>query len=509
MLQHPLDSPAGPADTTQHRESQDSFDSFPPLTDDDLSSFERRVSSPIQHNNDSIIRAQSPFGRRYLKPINGIQTKGFARSAQRRSSVLTLGSIERLQNFYAKRDLKVNKGGTLGFQNGPLVEEPDDMDDQLPTPREPPPSWIDLDIETDLDVLLEMCYQDIQNTLATWSMVTGPNRSSSSSASSSHPLADDSSSVSSFQILPLLQAVTKMLNSVRNYTVNRHDLSNEAMSKLRHASLALLESMKELENQHRVENEEDGDEDDGSEASGFLYRSSDFDLLEKERQAIHTYLNVVETHAFNPPHHIGSPPAMFTPEIQALMGKTQILSLTENELEEQQRKQTVSNTTTTKPTTHGIPEWLERGSFTNDSMGRYHALILDNLDGSFTQDVVPDPHEDEDAFLQFLADGIVLCNVYNSLVKRSRRPFGLITKIHSDSRRTYRAIENLRFFSAACKFRFEIVFDDFEPSEIARKTDKGLNMLTKCLTTFCDCVIRELREQVDSVQRAASINKLR
>ncbi|KAG1067749.1 hypothetical protein G6F42_026465 [Rhizopus arrhizus] len=198
----------------------------------------------------------------------------------------------------------VLRGGTLGFQNGPLVEEPDDMDDQLPTPREPPPSWIDLDIETDLDVLLEMCYQDIQNTLATWSMVTGPNRSSSSSASSSHPLADDSSSVSSFQILPLLQAVTKMLNSVRNYTVNRHDLSNEAMSKLRHASLALLESMKELENQHRVENEEDGDEDDGSEASGFLYRSSDFDLLEKERQAIHTYLNVVETHAFNPPHHI-------------------------------------------------------------------------------------------------------------------------------------------------------------------------------------------------------------
>ncbi|KAL9549424.1 hypothetical protein MBANPS3_005206 [Mucor bainieri] len=506
MLQHPLDSPVGPTDTTQHRESQDSFDSFPPLTDDDLSSFERRVSSPIQHNNDSIIRAQSPFGRRYLKPINGIQTKGFARSAQRRSSVLTLGSIERLQNFYAKRDLKVNKGGTLGFQNGPLVEEPDDMDDQLPTPREPPPSWIDLDIETDLDVLLEMCFQDIQTTLATWSMVTGPNRSSSSS--SSHPLADDASSVSSFQILPLLQVVTKMLNSVKNYTVNRHDLSNEAMSKLRHASLALLESMKELENQHRVEGEEDGDEDDGSDAGGFLYRSSDFDLLEKERQAIHTYLNVIETHAFNPPHHIGSPPAMFTPEIQALMGKTQILSLTENELEEQQQKQTVSTTANTKPTTHGIPEWLERGSFVNDSMGRYHALVLDNLDGSFAQDDVPDPHEDEDAFLQFLADGIVLCNVYNSLVKRSRRPFGLITKIHNDSRRTYRAIENLRFFSAACKFRFEIAFDDFEPSEIARKTDKGLNMLTKCLTAFCDCVIRELREQVDSVQRSASISKL-
>ena len=78
MLQHPLDAPIGPTDTS-HRSSQDSYDSFPPLTDDDLSSFERRVPSPIQHS-DSIIRAQSPFGRRYLKPINGIQTKGFARS---------------------------------------------------------------------------------------------------------------------------------------------------------------------------------------------------------------------------------------------------------------------------------------------------------------------------------------------------------------------------------------------------------------------------------------------
>lgn len=84
MLQHPLDLSPGPNDSlsTERPQSQSSTDSFPPLTDDDLSSFERRVSSPIQHGNDSIIRAQSPFGRRYMKPINGIQTKGFARSGK-------------------------------------------------------------------------------------------------------------------------------------------------------------------------------------------------------------------------------------------------------------------------------------------------------------------------------------------------------------------------------------------------------------------------------------------
>lgn len=78
MLQHPLDSQS-PTESPSGQDSLDSFSSYPPLTDDDLSSFERRVSSPYPQN-DSIVRAQSPFGRRYLKPINGIQTKGFARS---------------------------------------------------------------------------------------------------------------------------------------------------------------------------------------------------------------------------------------------------------------------------------------------------------------------------------------------------------------------------------------------------------------------------------------------
>lgn len=243
----------------------------------------------------------------------------------------------------------LNRGGTLGFQNLVLSEEPDDMEDHLPTPREPPPSWIDLDVPQDLDVLLKTCFDDIQSTLTTWSMVTGPNRTSSSSSSSNPSEPDDTNS---FQILPLLESVTKMLSSIKNYTVNRHDLSQSAVSKLRNAALDLLETMKELESQYRM-HEEDSEE---VENNGYLYRSSDFDLLEKERQAIHKYLNIVEQFAFNPPHHIGSPPAVFTPEIKALMGKTEILSLTED-------------------TTYRVPEWLQRGSFTNDLMGKHMLLI--------------------------------------------------------------------------------------------------------------------------------------
>lgn len=232
------------------------------------------------------------------------------------------------------------------------MEEPDDIDDQIPTPQAPPPSWIDLDIETDLDVLLNLCFEDIQITLSTWAMITGPRLSSSSA--SSHPLAE-SSETNDFEIIPLLQTVTKMLGSVRNYTVHRHDLSDVAVNKLRHASLDLLESMKELENQHRVEEEDEED--------GFLYRSSDFELLEKERQAIHKYLDMVECQAFNPPHHIGSPPAMYTPEIQALMGKTSILSLTDDTVDQATVEPTVKKS-------NRMPGWLERSSFTNDPIGK-------------------------------------------------------------------------------------------------------------------------------------------
>ncbi|KAI7900267.1 uncharacterized protein BX663DRAFT_518078 [Cokeromyces recurvatus] len=344
MLQHPLESLDN---TTTCQESRDdSLDSFSPfIVDDDddvdLSSFEKRVSPPPPaiHNNDNIVRAQSPFGRRYLKPINGIQIKGFARSAQRRSSVLTLGSIERLQNFYAKKELKVNKIGTLGFQQETFVEEPDSIEDQLPTPQEPPPSWIDLNVETDLDILLSLCFKDIQTTLTIITLT--------------EPLDTTLHPDTSFQILPFLQAVTTMLSSVKKYTVNRQDLSNEAINKLRYASLHLLEIIKELETNYRLKEEEE--EEEKGDTKGFLYRASDFNRLGKERQAIHDYLNVIEKYAFNPPHHIGSPPALFTPEIETLIEKMGILSLTKEE-----EIKTFNN----------IPEWLERGSFVNNPIGK-------------------------------------------------------------------------------------------------------------------------------------------
>lgn len=108
MLQHPLDSPS-PSDPPSAQDSLDSFSNYPPLTDDDLSSFERRVHSPTPQK-DSIVRAQSPFGRRYLKPINGIQTKGFARSGTHPLAPMKRVSILTSYSSSSKKIIRINSG---------------------------------------------------------------------------------------------------------------------------------------------------------------------------------------------------------------------------------------------------------------------------------------------------------------------------------------------------------------------------------------------------------------
>ncbi|KAI8086655.1 uncharacterized protein BX664DRAFT_264874 [Halteromyces radiatus] len=342
MSYHPFDTPTQP----------DTIDPLPTLHEESNTSLGWRPESP---SPDNIIRAASPLGRRYMKPVNGIQIKGFARSAQRRSSVLTLGSIERLQHFYAKKELAVNKVGTLGFK---FSEEPDEIDDQPPTPQQPPPSWKEIDVETDLDVLLQVCFQDIQQTLTAWAMVTGPRMSLSD-----HSVDSDTSDAhhSTFQILPLLQSVTKMLQSVKNYTMYRHDLSDTALAQLRQSALTLLSAIKDLESLYRLDEEDKNNE---SQEDGYIYRSSDFHHLDKERQVIHQYLSTVEKYALNPPHHLGGPPTVFTEEIKALMVKTA------------SGPTSPTDTPIQTSLTNTIPIWLERGSFVNDDIGKIEKLII-------------------------------------------------------------------------------------------------------------------------------------
>lgn len=191
-----------------------------------------------------------------------------------------------------------SRAGMLGFSLAQLSEEPEDLD-RLPTPIAPPPSWHNLDVETDLDVLMQHMFDDIEAMLTAWAIIVGP--------------ASESEHV---QILPLLQTVTEMLNSVKNYILHRHDLTELAMNKLRNDALKLLETMSHLETKYRSL------EDEGDYHGGYLYNTSDFGMLDKERAAILVYLDSIEEYALNPPHHVGSPYAGYSAEIKNLMTKT-------------------------------------------------------------------------------------------------------------------------------------------------------------------------------------------
>ncbi|KAM3589577.1 hypothetical protein VKS41_000436 [Umbelopsis sp. WA50703] len=394
----------------------------------------------------------------YVRPVKSNPNKHFAQSAQRRSSLQTLGSIGRLQDFYGKKSLKHNKAGMLGFSLANLSEEPEDLD-RLPTPIAPPPSWHNLDVETDLDILLQQAFDDIESMLSTWSMIAGP--------------PEDQERV---EVLPLLQSVTEMLNTVKNYILHRHDLSDLAVGKLRSAALILLESMTHLENKYRsLEDNDDG-------ASGYVYNTLDYGNLNTERDAILAYLDTIEKYGFNPPHHVGAPYAGYSAIIKNLMIKTSSKNLDIGSPTVKQLK---------------VSDWLKNNVQWGNELARSYAMIIDTLESIN----LCNPVDDRQAFLETLAEGVVLCNVYNGLVKKSRRSFGLIQKIHLDTQRTYRATENLSFFSTACKLRFDLTFPNYKPAEIARKTGIGLDMLEAALILFTQTVAKEFRANVLETRR--------
>ncbi|KAI8577462.1 hypothetical protein K450DRAFT_251774 [Umbelopsis ramanniana AG] len=346
----------------------------------------------------------------------------------------------------------------LGFSLTKLSEEPEDLD-RLPTPIAPPPSWHNLDVETDLDVLMQHMFDDIEIMLTAWAIIVGP------PSESEH-----------VQILPLLQTVTEMLNSVKNYILHRHDLTEFALGKLRNEALKLLETMSHLETKYRAL------EDGNSATSGYLYNTSDFGMLDRERTAILAYLDSVEKHALNPPHHVGSPYAGYSAEIKKLMTKTSGPGGCAPGMGLDSLK---------------VSSWVDRKADWESELARSYAMIVDTIDTHS----LTDPRVDRDAFLQGLTDGIILCTTYNSLVKKSRRSFGLINKIHHDTLRTYRATENLSFFAAACKFRFDTVFIDYKPADIARKTPAGLDMLEDALNLFTSAVVKEFNFSLQQTRR--------
>lgn len=225
------------------------------------------------------------------------------------------------------------KTGIIKNNNNDDDDVDDDDEYECLEPPPPRPSWMDLDVETDLDVLIGYCFRDIQATLRTWCLVTGASE-----------LSDSSDTEGGFCDLPeLVQSVSRMMESVRTYAFHRHDLSDTALRKLRYAGLELTGVLKDLEFRHGVMNDDEG---------------YTFNQLREHQDAVLKYLAVVEEHVFNPPHHIGRPSPGLSPEIRALIN---------NKINCDQKQQP------------SIPSWLDPHAFVNDPMGKLVQCISGNM----------------------------------------------------------------------------------------------------------------------------------
>ena len=104
---------------------------------------------------------------------------------------------------------------------------------------------------------------------------------------------------------------------------------------------------------------------------------------------------------------------------------------------------------------------------------------------------LPEPHSQE--FLEALRPGTRLCQIHNALTHFSLRPFGLITRFHTDTTVQYRVTDNLRYFAKAAEIRWEIHLD-WDVEEIWRASPEGYAILREQLGKWCHGVINEMKK---------------
>ncbi|KAI0643279.1 hypothetical protein C8Q79DRAFT_978077 [Trametes meyenii] len=119
-----------------------------------------------------------------------------------------------------------------------------------------------------------------------------------------------------------------------------------------------------------------------------------------------------------------------------------------------------------------LPAWAKRSTFIGDDYGRLLALLTALLPTELLQ-LLPRDSSDHVGILYALSSGQVLCNAYNRCVRRSRKPWGYVSKdaIHDivalelaqsadggteTGKRgwTFRRTDNLRLWAAALKLRY-------------------------------------------------------
>ncbi|KAF9467620.1 hypothetical protein BDZ94DRAFT_1248563 [Collybia nuda] len=123
-----------------------------------------------------------------------------------------------------------------------------------------------------------------------------------------------------------------------------------------------------------------------------------------------------------------------------------------------------------------LPAWAQRTTFVNDDLGRAHAILSTFLPSNLLAEL--ESPSSRTAFLSSLSSGQLLCVAYNSCVRKSKQPWGYVSKdgIHDiialekaereeggDGKPegakkgwTFRRTDNLRLWAGALKIRYTL-----------------------------------------------------
>lgn len=102
-------------------------------------------------------------------------------------------------------------------------------------------------------------------------------------------------------------------------------------------------------------------------------------------------------------------------------------------------------------------KWLE-GSWTDREREREWLFLCSFLpEGKLPEwTVLDEAHPESNPFLQALQSGLVLVQLQNAILKKSKRQFGEIKTYHTDTGKPYRCAENLRYWVKSVEIRWEI-----------------------------------------------------
>lgn len=97
-----------------------------------------------------------------------------------------------------------------------------------------------------------------------------------------------------------------------------------------------------------------------------------------------------------------------------------------------------------------------------------------------------------------LHTGLRLVKLHNAIVKKSKRPFGAIDKMHTDFAKPYRMAENLRYWIKAAELRWELVLKVDVPGVVAGTDRVALKGFEDAIWKWCG----KLREEISVELRA-------